>query len=283
MIEVVRSTPKAHRLNQNGECVQLVALREGRPVFSVLTGVDRRFVREAGERQGWFAFAEGADDPEAARALTAAAAAFQRSMGMERLVGPVPSDGRFQPGLKVEGADAAPHLDSLLTNCGFSVLREYRAFRIPPGGLPGMGQAASRARSVHGASVRRERFTRASCRAVYDLYAPHRLSFDEFTAWLFDMRPFELYIASIRGADAGFALVRREGVVRRVETVMVAPRFQRGPALLCLLDALESRLGRVTLTGAIDSENTPSLAVARALGGQECELWREYLLNLIQN
>jgi hypothetical protein len=283
MIEVVRSTPKAHRLLQNGECAQLVALREGRPVFSMLTGVDRRFVRISGQRQGWFALVEGADDPEAARALTAAVAAFQRSMGMERLAGPIPPDGQFQPGLKVEGEGAAPHLDRLLTGCGFYVLKEYRAFHIPPGGLFGMGRAAARARSAHGASVRRERFTRASCRAVYDLYAPNRLNFDDFAAWLHAMRPFELYIASIRGADAGFALVRREGDARRVETVMVAPRFQRGPALLCLLDALQSRLGRVVLTGAIDSENAPSLAVARALGGEACELWREYLLYLNQN
>lgn len=281
MIEVVRSAPKAHRLLQNGECVQLVALREGRPVFSMVTGVDRRFVRETGERQGWFAFVEGADDPEAARELTAAAAAFQRSMGMERFAGPVPPDGRFQPGLKAEGADAAPHLDRLLTACGFSVLREYHAFRIPPGGLPGMGSAAAWARSVHGASVRRERFSRASCRAVYGLYAPNRLDFDEFSAYLDAMRPFALYIASIRGADAGFALVRREGAARRVETVMVAPRFQRGPALLCLLDALQPRAGRAVLTGAIDCENAPSLAVIRALGGEKCELWREYLFYLI--
>ena len=281
MIEVVRSAPKAHRLLQNGECVQLVALREGRPVFSMLTGVDRRFVRETGERQGWFAFVEGAHDPEAAHALTAAAAAFQRSMGMERFAGPVPPDGRFQPGLKAEGVDAAPHLDRLLTACGFSVLREYIAFRIPPDGLPGMGAAAARARSVHGASVRRERFTRASCRAVYDLYAPNRLDFDDFAAWLDAMRPFALYIASIRGVDAGFALVRREGAARRVETVMVAPRFQRGPALLCLLDALQPRAGRAVLTGAIDCENAPSLAVALALGGEKCELWREHLFYLI--
>jgi len=62
---------------------------------------------------------------------------------------------------------------------------------------------------------------------------------------------------------------------------MIAPRFQRGPALLCLLDALAAYLGPEVLTGAIDRENAPSLAVARALGGRESELWREYLLYLI--
>lgn len=283
MIEVVRSTPKAHRLLQNGECAQLVVLRDGRPVFSMLTGIDRRFIRISGERQGWFSTVEGADDPEAARALIAAVSAFQQSMGMERLIGPIPPDGRFQPGLKVEGEGDEPHLDRLLTRCGFSVLREYHAFRIPPGGLLGMSRAAARARSAHGVSVRRERFTRSSCRTVYDLYAPNRLNFDEFAAWLYAMRPFELYIAYIRGEYAGFALVRREGSAHRVETVMIAPRFQRGPALLCLLDALQARLGGMVLTGAIDCENAPSLAVARAMGGEKCEMWREYLLYLNQN
>ncbi len=281
MIEVVRRPPPRHPLTQNGECAYLVALREGRPVFSTLTGVDRRFVHLTGVRQGWFSLFTGQDDPEAARAVIREAAGFQRGLGMERLSGPNAPDGRFQPGILAKGEGATPHLDRLLVENGFQVLRESVAFCVPPGALPGMRRAAERAREAHGVSVRREGVTKASCRAVYDLYEPRQVPFEEFASILSGMRPLELYIASVRNEDAGFLLVRREGEASRVETTMIAPRYQRGPALLCLLNALTSRVEPKVLTGAIDRSNAPSLAVVRALGGQICELWREYILYLI--
>lgn len=281
MIEVIRRQPPRHPLGRNGECAYWVALREGRPVFSVLTGVDRRFVRLTGEKQGWFSCLDGQDDPEAARAVLAEVSAFQRDMGMEKLLGPTAPEGRFQPGVLVEGEGASPHLDRLLRENGFEISQELAAFRAHQGALPGMRRASERAKAAHGVSVRRAGFTKASCRAVYALYEPRQLPFEAFATLLSGMRPLELYVASVRGRDAGFALVRREGETARVETVMVAPGFQRGPTLLCLLDALASRLGPSALTGAIDRVNTPSLAVARALDGREIEVWRQYVLNLI--
>ncbi len=281
MIEVVRRPPPRHRLLHNGEYAHLVALREGRPVFSVLTGVDRRLVRLTGERQGWFSHLEGRDDPEAARAVLEAAAAFQRDLGMERLIGPDATPGRFQPGILAEGERSTPHLDRLLRENGFTVLQESAAFSVPVGALKGLGRAAARARDAHGVELRREGFTKASCRAVYGLYEPRRLSFEEFAQVLAELRPMELYLASVRGQDAGFALVRPEGELERVETVMVALRFQRGPALICLVDALSSRLGPKVLTGAINPDNAPSLMVVGALGGREFERWRVYIRDLI--
>lgn len=281
MIEVVRRPPPRHSLLRNGEYAHLVALRQGRPVFSMLTGVDRRFVRLTGERQGWFSCLEGQDDPEAARAVLEAAAAFQRDLGMERLIGPDAPPGRFQPGILAEGERSAPHLDRLLRENGFAVHRESAAFSVPVGVLAGLGRAAARARDAYGVELRREGFSKASCRAVFGLYEPRRLPFEEFAKVLAEMRPLELYLAAVRGQDAGFALVRPEGALARVETVMVAPRFQRGPALLCLLDALSSRLGSKVLTGAIDPDNAPSLMVVRALGGREFERWRVYIRDLI--
>jgi hypothetical protein len=281
MIEVVRRPPPGHHLLQNGECAHLVALRQGRPVFSVLTGVDRRFCRLTGERQGWFSRLEGEDDPEAASAVLAEAAAFQKGLGMERLIGPDAPSGRFQPGILAEGERSTPHLDRLLRENGFDVLRESAAFSIPVGALKGLGRAAARAREAHGVLVRREGFSKASCRAVYGLYEPRRLPFEEFAQVLSQMRPLEAYLASVRGRDAGFALARPEGGTWRVETVMIAPGFQRGPALICLLDALASRLGPGVRTGSIDPDNAPSLAVIRALGGRECERWRVYVRYLI--
>ena len=276
MIEVVRRPPPKARLLHNGESAYLVALRKGRPVFSVLTGVDRRFTRLTGLRQGWFSCFQGQDDPEAARAVLHEAAAFQKSLGMERLIGPDAPTGRFQPGILAEGERSTPHLDRLLRENGFAILKESTAFSVPVGALKGLGQAAARAQKSHGVHVRREGFCKASCQAVYGLYEPRRLHFEEFAQVLSDMRPFEVYMASVRGQDAGFALVRLEGKAQRVETVMVAPKFQRGPALICLLDALSSRLGPEVRSGAIDPENAPSLMVVRALGGRECERWRTY-------
>lgn len=281
MIEVVRRPPPRHHLLHNGESAHLVALREGRPVFSVLTGVDRRFLSLTGERQGWFSCLEGRDDPEAARAVFEAAAAFQRGLGMQRLIGPDALPGRFQPGILAEGERSTPHLDRLLRGNGFSVLREAAAFTVPAGALEGLGRAAARASSAHGVKVRREGFSKASCRAVYGLYEPRRLPFEEFAQALSEMRPLEVFLATVRGQDAGFALVRPDGELERVETVVVAPRFQRGPALLCLLNALSSRLGPKVLTGAIDPDNAPSHLVVRALGGREFERWRVYVRELI--
>jgi len=282
MIEVVRRRPPRHPLLSNGECAHLVALREGRPVFSMLTGVDRRFVRLTGERQGWFSCLEGWDDPEGASAVLQEAAAFQLGLGMERLVGPAAPAGRFQPGILAEGEGATPHLDRLLRENGFHILRECAAFSVPAGAHKGLARAAARAREVHGVRVRREGFSKASCRAVYALYEPQRLPFEEFAQALADMRPLEMYLASVRGQDAGFALFRPEGETRRVETVMIAPRFQRGPALLCLLDALsDHHLGPEVLTGVVDPDNAPSLAVVLALGGRACEKWRVYVRYLI--
>jgi hypothetical protein len=214
------------------------------------------------------------DDPEAAAALVREAAAFQRSLGMEALRGPVPADGRFQPGIL-----AGTYPDRLLRENGFQVVRESASFRVQASALPGMARAAARARTVHGVRVRRAGFSKESCRVVYALYEPRHLPFQEFAELMDGMRPLEFYLASVRGEDAGFALVRD----RRVETVMIAPRFQRGPALICLMEALASCLGPEPLTGAIDRENAPSIAVANALGGRECEVWREYILYLIQN
>lgn len=279
MIEVVRRKPDGRR--QNGESVRLAAMRNGRPVFSLVTGVDRRFVRLTGERRGWFSALQGEDDPEAARAVFQEAAIYQRGLRMRSLSGPDAPDGRFHPGLQVEGPDAATHLHRLLTGYGFQVCRAYTAFRVSTDSLPGIRRAAERARARHGFEVRRMGFQKASCRSIYELYEPKRVLFEEFAEILAGMRPLELYVVSRGGMDAGFAMTRREGRVDRVETVMIAPPYRRGPALLCLMDAIRERLGSDVLTGAIDRENDPSMRVVQALGGEPCAGWYEYVLDLI--
>lgn len=281
MIEVVRQEPPGRAFRHNGACVRLAALQGGRPVLSLLTGVDRRFVRLTGESQGWFSDLEGEGGADAAQALFAEAAAYQRGQGMERLIGPGVPDARFRPGLPVEGAGAFPRLNRLLLDNGFEILREYSAFRVQPGALPGLRRAAGRARRLHGVTTRRMGFTKSSCRAVYELYEPRRVSFEEFSAVLDGMRPLEIFIAAVRGVDVGFALLVWEGSAERVETVMVSPRFRGGPALLCLLDALGECAGQEVFTGAINRGNAPSMALAHALGGEPCGLWREYVLYLI--
>ena len=279
MISVLRQSAKGHPLSRNGECARLVAERMGRPVFSMTVGVDRRYVRLTGEAQGWFDEVEGEDDPEAARSVIAGAAAFARGLGVERIFGPAAP--RPLPGLKVEGAGARPHIGRLLAENGFQVPREYVSFHIPPQERPEMARAAARARRTRAVSVRQEGYTKAGCLALYALYEPARLSFEDFAEALDRLRPWKAYVASVRGVDAGFALVRREEGVSRVETVMITPPFRRGPALLCLLDSLRMSMGPRVITGAIARDNAPSMAVARSLDGVIYELWREYILYLI--
>jgi hypothetical protein len=282
MIQVVCSKPSNHRLIPNGECIRLTALDGGRPVLTVTTGIDRRFTRLTGQRQGWFSKFEGEDCPQAAKALFSEVFAFQRALGNERLVGPDAPDARFFPGLPVEGRGAAAHLDALLQKNGFEVLRRTRSFFIPREGVLKFAPAAARAQARYGAAVERARFSRRTCREIYGLYGENRLSFDEFSKMLRSMRPFSLWIVKLKGACAGYALVRREGRAQRVETLMIAPEFQRGPALLCLLGAMGTSLERGDIvTGAIDEANARSLAVIRALGGALRARWHEYIRYLI--
>src|SRR3954454_10929133 len=85
-----------------------LAEREGRVVGRLSAHVDHAYNRHHDERRGWFGFFDCEDDPEATRALIAAAEAWLRERGMDRMTGPADFTMNDESGIVIEGHDLAP-------------------------------------------------------------------------------------------------------------------------------------------------------------------------------
>ena len=102
---------RKHPFHRHAEVAYLLAERGGRPVGRIAAVVNRQYNEYHQDRTGFFGLFECADDPEAARALVEAAAAWLRARGMERMVGPMnfsTNDELSSPGVLVEGFDTPP-------------------------------------------------------------------------------------------------------------------------------------------------------------------------------
>jgi hypothetical protein len=86
----------------------LLARREGRVVGRISAHVDHAYNKHHEERRGWFGFFECEDDPEAARALLDAAAAWLTERGMDVMTGPADFAMNDESGLVIEGHDLVP-------------------------------------------------------------------------------------------------------------------------------------------------------------------------------
>jgi hypothetical protein len=86
----------------------LLARREGRVVGRISAHIDHAYNKHHGERRGWFGFFECEDDPEAARALLDAAAAWLTQRGMDVMTGPADFGMNDESGLVIEGHDLVP-------------------------------------------------------------------------------------------------------------------------------------------------------------------------------
>jgi GNAT superfamily N-acetyltransferase len=101
----------SRRLNaffSHGEAEYLLAWREGRPAGRISAHVDHAYNDFHAQRWGWFGFLEFEDDAEVARALLEAAAAWLRSRGCERMVGPADFTMNDESGVVVEGFELPP-------------------------------------------------------------------------------------------------------------------------------------------------------------------------------
>lgn len=85
-----------------------LARRAGRVVGRISAHVDHAYNRHQGEQRGWFGFFECEDDPDAARALLDAAAAWLDARGMHDMVGPADFAMNDESGIVVEGHDLPP-------------------------------------------------------------------------------------------------------------------------------------------------------------------------------
>lgn len=92
----------------HGEAEYFLARRDGRVVGRISAQINHAFNDHQHKRWGWFGFLELEDDPEALAELLAAAAAWLRVRGCERMVGPADFSMNDESGILIEGFDLRP-------------------------------------------------------------------------------------------------------------------------------------------------------------------------------
>jgi GNAT superfamily N-acetyltransferase len=92
----------------HGEAEYFLAWRDGEPVGRITAQIDRDFNEFHGNEWGMFGFFESEDDPEVARALLAAADAWLRERGRDRMVGPMDFTMNDESGIVIEGFERPP-------------------------------------------------------------------------------------------------------------------------------------------------------------------------------
>ena len=92
----------------HGQAAYFLARRDGRVVGRVTAQVDFAFNRYHDSRWGMFGFLEFEDDLEIVQALLAAAEAWCRSRGCDRMVGPMSFQINDEAGVMIEGFDREP-------------------------------------------------------------------------------------------------------------------------------------------------------------------------------
>jgi hypothetical protein len=129
--------PARHPFWQHAERQAFLARRNGRVVGRVAAIVDHLHNRHHDDRTGFFGFFECEDDPEAARALLAAAGEWLKARGMEAIRGPVNPSLKGEFGVVVLGNDDPPAImmahtparyGPLLEACGLAKVHDFHAF-----------------------------------------------------------------------------------------------------------------------------------------------------------
>ena len=101
-------TPRFNAFFKHGEAQLFLARRDGRVVGRISAQIDTAFNDFHGNAWGMFGFLELEDDPEAARALLDAAAAWLRERGRDRMVGPMDFTMNDESGVLIEGFEREP-------------------------------------------------------------------------------------------------------------------------------------------------------------------------------
>jgi GNAT superfamily N-acetyltransferase len=175
----------SRRLNpyfKHGEAEYFLAWRGGRVVGRLSAQVDHAFNEFHGSRWGMFGFLELEDDPEALRALLAAAEAWLRERGCERMVGPMDFSMNEESGVLIEGQELEPlirqpwhppHYQRLCEEAGLEKAMDLYSWFLDISDredmLPILFELDERAREEHGVEIRR--MSRRHLRAEMDRFA----------------------------------------------------------------------------------------------------------------
>ncbi|MDP8235752.1 MAG: hypothetical protein P9M08_05175, partial [Candidatus Erginobacter occultus] len=133
-------TSGRHPFWEHSERALFLAFRNGEPVGRIAAIADQNFIDYHRERTGYFGFFECLDDPEAARALLAAAEDWLKGRGLEKLIGPLNPSTNGTCGFLLEGYDSPPRLmmpytlpyyHDLMGACGLTKAKDLLAYRIP--------------------------------------------------------------------------------------------------------------------------------------------------------
>jgi GNAT superfamily N-acetyltransferase len=103
-------SPRFNSWFDHAEAELFLARRDGRVVGRISAQVDRNFNEYQGNDWGMFGFLELEEDAEVLRALLAAAEAWLRERGRDRMVGPMDFTMNDEAGVLIEGFDREPFI-----------------------------------------------------------------------------------------------------------------------------------------------------------------------------
>jgi len=155
LLEKQRIDPRKAPFFTFGQAAFFVAYRGKTPVGRLTAHVNRRHLEFHRDNTGHFGFFDCANDPEAARALLAAAEEWLKEQGLSRIMGPFSFSINEECGCLVAGFDSppamlmphgAPYIARFLEDNGFSKIIDLHAYRTKPDRLPPrIAQLAERA------------------------------------------------------------------------------------------------------------------------------------------
>jgi GNAT superfamily N-acetyltransferase len=169
----------------HAEAEYFLAWRDGRPVGRISAQVDRNFNAHQANDWGLWGFFESEDDAETVLALLAAAEAWLRDRGRDRMVGPMDFTTNDECGLLIEGHDRRaiilatwqhPYYQGLIEGAGMVKAMDLLMWSLHISDRakvhPAIWEAASKVESEHGIVCRpmRKRDLDAEVTAFLEVY-----------------------------------------------------------------------------------------------------------------
>ena len=152
---------------KHGDAQLFLAERDGRVVGRISAQYDDNFNSYHDAKWGWFGFLEAEDDQEAMDGLLAAAEAWLRERGMERMVGPADFTMNEESGIVIEGHDLPafirqpwqpPYYQRLAEGAGLAKAMDLYMWNLEVQDrskvLPVMFELADKVGSEHGITLR---------------------------------------------------------------------------------------------------------------------------------